>query len=207
MSESLSTWLKDILPHTPGVVRTVARRELIQAAKEFFRESYAWRATLDAVDVTQGVTAYTAASPVTNVDIHQILDIEFNGLPLRGIVDRPRGERPTGTPTQWYSTGTDTFELWPEPVQTDAATMIVRVALVPSDDLDELPDAMYRRYKDAVEDGTLGRLFSHPAKPYSNPTMATYHLTRFREAIGYAAAQGKQGNINGQNWTFPCFGK
>lgn len=207
MSESLSTLLKDILPQTPGVVRAVARRELIAAVKEFFRESHAWRATLEAVDVTATVSDHTATSPTAEVVVHQVLSVEYMALQLRPVVARPPGDRPTGTPTQWYSTGTNTFSLWPTPEVTEEDSLIVRVALVPLDTIAELPDEVYRRYTDALRDGALGRLFSHPAKPYSDTALAQYHLRRFRDAIGQAAGQGKQGHINGQNWSFPRFGK
>lgn len=207
MSEPIATWLQDILPRTPGVVRAVAKREFVLAAREFYRQSASWRETLAAVDVTAGDPTYTATPTDATSEVLQIVAVEYDGLPLDPKVDRPLGDVPTGTPTMWYPTGRSTFVLWPTPETTKLATLIVRVLLQPKDDTTTLPDMAYQLHYDALLDGVLGRLYAHPAKPYSNLTGAQYHLGRFRNAIAAAAGAAKQGNINGQNWTFPPYGK
>lgn len=206
MSVAISIWLKDILPRTPGVVRSVAKREFLNAAREFYRESGAWREIIESSFLAVSDYTYTVVPENSESEVFQVLSVEVNGLPLTAKSERPFGDRPTGTPTLWYPTAPDSFEVWPEPDQYDD-NIRVRVALLPTDTATTLPDVSYTRHYDALLDGVLSRLYGHPAKPYSNPDIATYHLNRFRNAIGVASAEQKQGGFAGQNWQYPRFGK
>ena len=42
---NLNIWMQDITPWFPGCHRTVMKRQLILAVREFFEQSWAWRAT------------------------------------------------------------------------------------------------------------------------------------------------------------------
>ncbi len=206
MSASISNWLKDILPRTPGVVRQVAKREFINTAREFYRQSGAWREVCESVFFADGDYQYTVVPQNPESEVIQITSVEVNGIPLTAKTERPLGDRGDGTPTSWFPTGPDTIEIWPTPEQYDDEVR-VRAILIPTDAATTLPDFAYSKHYEGLLDGTLGRLYGHPAKPYSNPTIATYHLNRFRNAIAEAAGEQRQGGFGGQNWQFPRFGK
>jgi hypothetical protein len=206
MTVSISVWLKDILPRTPSIVRAVARRELILTAREFYKESTAWRGVVESVFWSDNTYGHTVASPDVNAEILQVLAVEVNGVELTAKVQRPVGERGDGTPTLWYPTGPDTIEIWPTPEQYDD-DVLVRVALIPTVTATTLPDVAMRSHYEALLDGVLGRLYAHPAKPYSNQQLGAYHLNRFRNAIAAAKGETIQGGFAGQNWQYPTFGK
>jgi hypothetical protein len=68
----------------------------------------------------------------------------------------------------------------------------------------EIPDWMYDMYFDAFLDGALGRLYSMPAKPWTNPQMALFHGRKFRSAMGYRKQEIRRGfAYNIQTWRFP----
>lgn len=206
MSVSISVWLKDILPRTPGIVRAVAKREFINTAREFYRQSGAWREVVESTFFADNDYQYTVLPEAVEGEIIQITSVEVNGIPLTRVTERPLGDRPDGTPTTWFPTGLNTVEIWPTPEQYDDEVRI-RAILIPTDTAVTLPDAAYAKHYEALLDGVLGRLYGHPAKPYSNPALAEYHLRRFRNAIGEAAGEQKQGGFAGQNWQYPRFGK
>ena len=206
MSASISIWLKDLLPRTPGIVRAVAKREFINTAREFYRTSTAWREVVENVFFADDVYAYTVVPQNPESEVIQVTSVEVNGRPLAPKSERPLGERGDGTPTLWFPTGLDTIEIWPTPEQYDDEVR-VRAILIPTDDAVTLPDVAYAKHYEALLDGTLGRLYGHPAKPYSNPALAEYHLRRFRNAIGAAKGEQIQGGFAGQNWQFPRYGK
>lgn len=206
MSVSISVWLKDILPRTPGVVRAVARRELINTAREFYRQSGAWREVLENTYFDSGDYQYTVVPSNPESEVIQVTSVEVNGSLLTAATERPVGDRQDGTPTLWFPTGLASIEIWPTPEQYDDEVRI-RVVLIPTESATTFPDAAYAKYYEALLDGVLGRLYGHPAKPYSNPSLAEYHLRRFRNAIGEAMAEQKGGGLAGQNWQFPKFGK
>jgi hypothetical protein len=99
------------------------------------------------------------------------------------------------------------------PPSDDAAAFPLNLLLaltldaeVLEDDPNEWPleQWMWGSFHEAWLDGTLGRLMSQVAKPYSNVAMAQYHMKRFRKFIGRAkqtAARGYQ--FNTPNWRFP----
>lgn len=203
MTTSISVWLKDILPRTPGVVRAVAKRELLLAAREFYRVSTAWREVLDNYEFISDVYGYTVTTSNTDAEVFRIMAVEVDGLPLTGRTERPAGTRRTGGPTDWYATGTDTFDIWPTPEQY-VDDVVVRVALIPTESATTLP---FAEHYEPILDGVLGRLYSHPAKAYTNPELATYHMRRFRDGIAWARGEQTQGGKAGQNWYFPPFAK
>lgn len=74
------------------------------------------------------------------------------------------------------------------------------------DDPNEWPleTYMWSQYHEGFMDGTLARLMSQINKPYSNPTMAQYHMKRFRKFTNRAKQVAISGNLfDQQNWTFP----
>ncbi len=206
MSVSVSVWLKDLLPRTPGVVRSVARRELNLAAREFYRDSDSWREVVEATYFDTGDYEYVVLSSQPEAEVVRVLSVEVNGSLLNAKAERPLGDRGDGTPHSWFATGPSSIEIWPTPEMYDDEVRI-RVGLIPTVDAANLPDIAQTRHYDAILDGVLGRLYSHPAKPYSNPTLGEYHLRRFRAAIGSAKGETIQGGFAGQNWVYPRFGK
>lgn len=138
----------------------------------------------------------------------QILELEYKGKPLRKLAGRPPGDASTGTPVSWFlGPAPNQVTLWPTPDQTEADVLTARVVLNILPTATDLPDFAYIHHYDALLDGVLGKLYSHPAKPYSNATLAQYHLRRFQNGIGVATGQAKQGYVKGQNWTYPTYDK
>jgi hypothetical protein len=205
----INVWLKDLLPRTPGVSRTVATREFRLAAREFFSQSRAWRETLPPVAVVADQAEYTPVpTDPTNSELLAVDAVEFNGRPLNKLAGRPPGTDTTGiSPWAWFSPEPGAVSVWPTPNQDQADGLRFHISLVPTITATVLPDWVFQRYYDALLDGTLGRLYAHPAKAYSNLTGAEYHLRRFRTSIQQASGDAKQGHNNAQNWSFPRFGK
>jgi hypothetical protein len=64
---------------------------------------------------------------------------------------------------------------------------------------------LWSSWFEPVLDGTLGRLYSQPAKPYSSPQLAQYHMRRYRAGIARARDVANRGFTNGVAWRFPYF--
>lgn len=208
MTQPISTWLKDILPRTPGVVRKVAKREFLLACREFCVDSGVWREVVGGIDTVAGTADYTVTSADASADVFQIIGVEYKGTTLKIATQRPRDETtPSGTPTIWYPNGMNGFTLWATPDTSETDAIRARVLLCLKDTATDVPDFFYTRFYDALLDGVLGRLYSHPAKAYSNVDLGQYHLRRFRSAIKTATGHGIQGGVKGNDWSFPVFAK
>lgn len=67
-----------------------------------------------------------------------------------------------------------------------------------------VPDWMYDTFFQDWLDGTLGRLYAMPAKPWSSPVHAQYHGRRFRNAMAQRKPQANKGFTYGiPGWRFP----
>jgi hypothetical protein len=67
-----------------------------------------------------------------------------------------------------------------------------------------LPDWMYPMFFQDWLDGTLGRLYGMPAKPWASPTIAAYHAKRFRNRMAFRKQEAIRGYAYGvPGWRFP----
>lgn len=207
-SATLDSWMKDLLGHTPGAVRSIVQRELLSAAREFYSKTFAWYTVLTGYDQTSGEGTYVFTPSDENTDVIRVLDVAVSGVPISRLASKPfAADQGSTQPSGFFSTDANKIVLRPTPTSTVTAALAFRVALCPKRSATRLPDIALAQHYDAILDGTLGRLLIHPSKPYTNAVAADYHLKRFRAAIGEFSAVAKTGGVNAQAWRFPSFGK
>lgn len=207
MTVAVSTWLQDILPRTPGLVRAVAKREFMLACREFFEQSFAWREVLGPSSVVAGTASYPQSPVSADILVAGILSVEYGGRSLYPRSRKPAGEVLTGLPDSYYIDNVSTVVLCPTPLADAASVLNVYVALTPNLTSLVLPDIADTLFRDALLDGVLARLYAHPAKPYSNPLLAQHHAQRFRAAMGNYTGRAKTGQTGVAPWQFPRFAK
>lgn len=204
---TLNTWMKDLLPRTPGAVRAVVQRELVLAAREFYERSLAWRVVIGPKNIVANRAKYPLSPYDAYANVVRVLQVEFNESPLHRLARRPAGETETAdSPSYYYLIQPDTLQLWPTPTVSADGALTVWAALTPKPSVTHLPNISVTHHYDALLDGVLGRLLAHPAKPYSNVELGKYHLNRFRNAIGTYKAEAASGYTGGQVWRYPRFG-
>lgn len=204
----LDTWLRDLMPITPGCVPRVRKRMLILACREFFERSAAWRVTVGPRRLVANKKRYYMSPYDAYADIVQVFSVELRGQPLKAMARRPAGVEPDAAePRSYFMDTPDQVRLWPKASTTIDDAMTFYVALTPKQSVTHLPRIAATHFYDAIFDGAAGRLMSQPGKAYSNPTLAVYHLKRFNSAIGTYAARAKAGFAGAPTWTFPRFGK
>lgn len=89
--------------------------------------------------------------------------------------------------------------------QLMTATVVKNVlATEDSDALPDIPKHILPRWHNTILDGLLGRMMGQMAKTYSNPTLSTYHLRRFRDGTAQArVAKLRRNSFGTQAWRFP----
>jgi hypothetical protein len=91
----------------------------------------------------------------------------------------------------------------------EAKVLVATVALTIGDPgkrqvYPDMPDWIWSDYYDVLIDGTIGRMYGQPAKPYSNPQMAAYHLKSFTSGVNQSKWMASRGRrMEGQRWRFP----
>lgn len=208
---SINDLLKDTLPELPGVVRSVAQREMRLALREFFEKSYAWTTRIEGVAVPVGDNFVQLDDSDANTEVIGVLKVLY-GEDLNWKQLAPMDSRPTtpnqGTPEAFFITSNpDEIQVYPYQQLATTKTLSVDVALIPAFDINAdantLPRQITLKYYDAIIQGFLARMYAHPNKPYSAPMVAQQLRHNFLRAIGFYAAQRKGGYNGSQNWGFP----
>jgi hypothetical protein len=209
-TEVFDTILKDTVPELPGALRAVAKRELRLAMREFFEKSHAWVTRVEAIALPSGRTPVQVDDGDANTEIIAILKLSVGNdtdgyRPLAPMPERPLSVADTSTdPVAWFaSSNPDEFIQYPYPTSAPTNVAIADVALIPAFDTELLPRQITLKYYEAIVNGFLARMYSHPNKPYSAPSAAGGHRLAFVSAMGYYAAQRKQGYNGAPNWRFP----
>lgn len=201
---TLDTWLKDALPLLPGVVRSVAKRQLILTCREFFEKTYAWRAVEENINAAAGDKQYWLSPYDQFANVIAILGVTYDNRHLQPIAAEPLKTTTSEAPQFYYAADPpDSFKLYPAPTAAKADAMNVLVALTPKPNVEHLPRLAFLKFYDALMDGFLARMYMHPNKPYTSADMAVMHRQKFLSAMSYYRSQSKQGYINAQGWHYP----
>jgi hypothetical protein len=208
-TEVFDTILQDTIPELPGALRAVAKRELRLTLREFFEKSHAWVTTVEGIALPAGKVPVQIDDGDVNTEVIGILRLSIGNATdgyteLAPLPKRPLGVQTGTKPTCWYtSSNPDEFIQYPYPDIAPTDVAVADVALIPAFDTELLPRQITLKFYEAVVNGFLARMYNHPNKPYSAPAAAGGHRLAFVTAIGYYAAQRKQGYNGAPNWRFP----
>lgn len=181
--------LDNLLIRLPGSLAGVVQLELFNVMGVFLDRSGVWRE-----DVTFGVKAGVSSydlSPSAGVIARLEGVMNANGLPVPAVMPVP-----------------GTVDLFTTPTQADTLTASVFLTADPDgvskSGIPDVPDWIYVKYQQGIQDGVLAYMMSQPAKPYSNLNLARVHLARFNSVIAQASSDAQHGNLfRGQAWRFP----
>lgn len=202
---TLDTWLKDSLPDLPGVVRSVAERQLILACREFFDRTYAWQVALPDQHAKAGARQYWL-SPYDQVsNVVGVLGIGFNGTQLTPLKQRPARIAESTTPSHYYAASIpDCIELFPQLTEDVDEALTFYLALTPKQSVEHLPRIAAIKFYDAILDGFLARMYMQPNKPYSQPQLGVERRRSFVAAISRFKGLARQGFVQAQDWAYPA---
>jgi hypothetical protein len=208
---NLNIWLQDVTPWCPGVHRSVFKRQLILAVREFFEQSWAWRAEIGPIALVTNQPTYMLSPFNSTTDVVGVIWAAVNGTPINPLTAEPpatqTGQPFADTPGGYWLPRPDIIAVYPVPKITSVPQNLVAFcALRPKMSVTQVPKICVTDFYEAILNGVLYRLLNQPAKPYSNPTLAAYFETRFRKDIGVYAGKAKKGFANGASWRFPYFG-
>lgn len=177
----------------PGASDAGIKVELFDTMKEFLKDSNAW---------TEDIL-FTAAANTTD---YLLTPLQDGGQIIRlvGVWDDKQIPVPSFMPTF------GTIRMVHQPSISSSqpqwtARVIKNIALPTTrEDIPVAPDWLLGVYSVDILDGLLGKMMGQQAKSYSNGTMSTYHLRRFRTAIQTARTAAIRQNTQGaQEWAFP----
>jgi hypothetical protein len=198
----IERFMKNARVRLPGATDDALQLELFNTMDEFFKGSNVWREDIAvAIGASQpaGTIYYVVPEGPALVDrLMWTYQAPTDPNQLRGpqVLDVAMsipGELTLGT----------------QPSQD--LTYVVTVSLTVQDPIHRdgyvsFPAWVLARYRNAILDGLLGKMFSQPAKPWTNNQLAVLHLRKFASAIATARNEANKNNVyKAQSWRFPSF--
>jgi hypothetical protein len=193
-------------PEVPGVPAELVSMHARSIAIDFFDTAGIYVADSDPVVLTANVATYDLDAPA-NYDVARIQTLWYNGVELT-----PKGEQDfkalfgqwttqTGNPTFFLQETQADFRLVPCPDATAVATcstVNMRVVLRPSRGSAGIEDWIFDKWVETMAYGIKWRLMAMPAKPFSNPQLATYNQGLYRAGTDDAIRDVSRGLTRAQ---------
>ena len=207
---ALTEWTRTLLANLPGVAPPQVEEKLRQAAKEFYLQSRAWRTVLGPFDVTATQVPVVLAPPA-NSQIVWVREVWLQEGSVRsrliGNAEKITEDRDDRRPTHFYfDPPTGTVQLWPTPTETVVGILFASVALTVTPAAATFPDLSLTHHFEAIQNGSLARLYAMPNKPWTDPIMAARYGQLFRRACMELRAVADAGYTSSDPpWRFPPF--
>jgi hypothetical protein len=228
--------LQTLRVHVPGVTDELLNLELFNVMDEFFRRTSAWQYKAEIAlieNIVEYGFAVPADSVVVRLMGVTHQNIPVPSATATGVVQTsvgtiepemvfPDGDisvEPARTdleggifsyaiyrPNYISLTSTPDAEARKYPLEAVLALTLARGCLECDCGDWSIEEWMWDMYFQDFLDGTLGRLYGMPAKPWANPTIAVYHGRRFRSQMAYRKQEALRGftyNQPAPGWRFP----
>lgn len=185
----LDKWVDTIVGRLNGAVPEMVRTEVTNTVREFFVESSVWQIEFR-MGVQAATSTYDLSSAIPEGEVTFIQKAHFKERLLTPAAEFPFAWDEEGDPHYYWSPEPGLMRLAPIPQIDEDQVMRVRVALQPSGC--EVPDWIERLFFRAIATGTLGRMYGHPKRPYTNPQLAAQHSQNFRSSIARARSMANR---------------
>lgn len=188
------TFLKDVLPWTPGCPEPVAEHAVRRAAQEYLEATRLWKLWLPDVITAVDRTEYDIELEPKSVLV-RLERATLNGCPIRTrSVDE--------LPDEWqtYTSGiergvhtTDGETLFLLPAQAAGMVLKVEAAMRPSDEATGIEDHIFNRHSVHIAAGAIAALKGQAEKSYSDPAGAMEWQGKFHGHMNVADFQRYRG--------------
>lgn len=190
-TDEITRLMRNIRVDVPGALDDVIKLKLFDAVSDFMDRSlvaYEEDTFTTVADQLEYDVSVTGPYQIT-----RLLSLaDADGFEVGATMDVPGTVKLTSPPS---GGNVYTYTLGIKPIDP-----------VDSDGYVQCPDWIIQRYRDVIQSGVIGRLFSMPSKPYSNERLAIYHMRAFNAGIGSARVDAARRNRYRTNqWVFPPF--
>lgn len=160
--------LAEALIAAPGCPETVVERILRTACTTFYRETFAWRITTDPIPVIRGIREVDLDIP-TDTQACRVFWARLAGRDLRAVSPRYMKDIEREPEGYSFTGGQGGFVVDPLPDRTYTRDgLVVHVAIAPTNNLDDLPDALFHAHRDGILYAAQTRLLAMPNVSWGN---------------------------------------
>ena len=186
-----STLLPELLQYAPSVPEIIATNAVRNACVEFGMTTRYFQQDMTPMDITVGNSSYTIADPSSDLMFVDVMEAWANNALLIGKAQEELARiyryqdwrTVQGAPVYMTKEVRNVLILVPQPTVLYPAGLTARIAVAPSRTSVNVDAEFYNLFLEIVVNGALGRLYSTPDQPYSNPQMAMAKTAMFRHQM------------------------
>jgi len=180
--------------------------QILRVIRDFCKQTWLWRITLDAIDVVEDDFDYTLTIPSTDgkAELHYVDWVKFkedgaddNQYAFLDPINIETEEiaSSTGLPAGYvYEDGSalrifwvdpdDTLQVRPIPNSAAAGTenMLIKTIVIPTLAATKVPVFIYNEWLELISWGTAARIMRMAAKKWYNPQLAEYYSDQYETA-------------------------
>jgi hypothetical protein len=190
-------WFSSLASKLNGADDSVIVLELGNSMREFFEHSLAWQVELGGYDLPTANDLNLNEKPDGGTGLYPddlyarivyIMEVRVGDVFATPTTydQTVRFSSPSTGRFCYICPTPSEITFYPTPAEAQTGTVFARAALTPQGCDNELPDFIATHYFEPILDGALGRLYMYPKHPWSNSTLGTYHLRRFRNEMAKA---------------------
>lgn len=192
-----------VQPSLNSCPNPIVRQAILQTAIDYCKKSLCWTQRLSPVPYIANKSKYVMSLPGDSrlVEVLNVFgpDRELDGKSFDELVQiMPAWNTQMGNPIYFVVDPSEpSIELFPKPNADATGRFIVRVALTPSYDAEELPDVLLSLHQDAITFGTLSRLLITANQPWSNAELGADYRQRYGVECDNARIEYEHGKRHG----------
>lgn len=199
----LDALLPSIMPYAPGCPEPTALAGIIKAAQDFCERTRLWR---DEDQFTVTPTSCNVVCAPQGADLFEIEHASINGYTLEPISigelsrEMPDWRDRQDTQGRWI-TQTEPGSVIVVPRST--GTLRLATILKPSNDADQLPNFIFKDYRQVIADGALAEILMTPNQPFTAPDRAQFYSMRFESRLSELSTRSIKGQQRARLRTRP----
>lgn len=195
--KSHNDFLDYVMPQVPGATVNMALHEIKSTIIDFCEKSLILQETLDPIAVIANTSDYDLEPPKNRLVVkilrgwyknrllnHESTDNIDDATLYNKVINDVEVRK--GDPFVIMQKDPRTFTLYPEPHDTVANAVTLRVALKPTRSVDTIDDFIFEDYADTIGHGVISRMALSLDKPYYNTQLAVARDALYRAGLNVA---------------------
>ncbi|MEX2964606.1 hypothetical protein [Microbulbifer sp. TYP-18] len=180
----IDAFLPGIVISVPDAPESLIRHHLLSVLQDFCEHACYWREPLVDVYTIEGIGSYFLEGP-GDTEVVKVLEVKD----AEGNVFTPR-QKPIPGERWWWQSQPGVLDIDPE---LGEQVLTVQGAVKPSNTAASVSRTLLTDYRDAIEQGTLARLYTMPHKPWSAPELFQLAQGQYVAARDQAARKAGRG--------------
>ena len=172
--KNISDWLQAVSIRVPGANKVDIDSAVRTIVREFCDKTRLYIRQLDAIDIVEGVSAYTLLAPtdcaivsIERVEVNQEF-VEATSLDLLDRSTESWRQQESNQPSAYMVDAERILQFKDTPTETVSDGLVVWVALKPSPTTDMVPEFIFADWFETILNGTVAYLLRVPNKPWTS---------------------------------------